>query len=233
LENGLISKTNSELQQKVNYMLDNLNVKFISEKSFTFFTVDNYLVDYKLIIENMGTYWHCDHRKYEKIIYENHVDRIKRDKSKHSYLKNNEDIEILYLWEEDVNNNIELCKRLIELYLKNNGVLDTYHSFNYILKNDILLPKDIIIYPYMDWEIFELNKIIDITIKEKRSRKQIDKWTIFSCDYCGEEKEQLASRYNKSNNHFCSYNCHNLFSKKNNKILPQNLLLTNKSSLND
>ena len=67
-----------------------------------------------------------------------------KDKRKHSYIKNNYNIEVLYLWETDVNENIELCKKLIELYIRNNGKLKNYHSFNYVLNdnNEIEIIKE-------------------------------------------------------------------------------------------
>ena len=58
-----------------------------------------------------------------------------KDKRKHTFIKNKYGIEVLYLWETDVNENLELCKELIKLYIKNNGILENYHSFNYVLNN--------------------------------------------------------------------------------------------------
>ncbi|HCL4447348.1 TPA: hypothetical protein N2D16_002954, partial [Clostridium botulinum] len=71
LENGLVSNTNSGCQIKINNLLDNLNLRYINEKGFKYYSTDNYLIDYNLIIEVMGTYWHCDIRKYNEIIYKN------------------------------------------------------------------------------------------------------------------------------------------------------------------
>jgi hypothetical protein len=172
LTDNLISKTNSGIQIIINNVLDNLNIDYKNEKNFKYFSVDNYLIDYNLCIENMGTYWHCDHRKYKKIIYENHIDRIKRDKSKRTYIINNYNINLLYLWETDINNNLLLCEKLIKLYISNNGVLNNYQSFNYKIINDELILVDNIEKPFMDYDISDLNKIIDIKIKEKISKKQ-------------------------------------------------------------
>ena len=46
--------------------------------------------------------------------------------------------------EKDINENFELCKKLIELYIKNNGKLENYHSFNYELNdnNELELIKE-------------------------------------------------------------------------------------------
>ena len=46
-------------------------------------------------------------------------------------LKKEYGIEILYLWEHDLMNNVDKCFRLVMEYIDNNGVLQNYHSFNY------------------------------------------------------------------------------------------------------
>jgi len=218
LEEGLISKSNTGCQTAVNNLLNSIDIKYINEKGFKYFAVDNYLSDYNLIIEVMGTYWHCDHRKYKTILYEHQVDRIKRDKAKHTYIKNNYDINILYLWENDILNNPNLCLNLINLYIDKKGVLYNYHSFNYIYNNNLLVINKNIDIPYMNWDIKELNKIINISIKEKMSKKQLDKWIAFNCEWCGKEKEQLISHYNKSNTHCCSCKCACELKKSKNSI---------------
>ena len=88
----------------------------------------------------MGDYWHATPLKYNiNNLTKQQKKSIKQDKSKHTYVKKYEDIEILYLWETDINKNIDLCWSLIDKYINNNGVLDNYHSFNYHLedKNDL------------------------------------------------------------------------------------------------
>jgi endogenous inhibitor of DNA gyrase (YacG/DUF329 family) len=119
LENGFVSSTMTEPQIIINELLNSLNIKYQNEKGFTYYTVDNYLLEHNLIIEVMGTYWHCDYRFYPNINYEMQVKRIKIDKAKHTYIKGNYNIEILYLWEYDIKNNINLCKELILNYIFN------------------------------------------------------------------------------------------------------------------
>ena len=46
---------------------------------------------------------------------------------------------MLYLWENDILKNLDLCYALIELYIKNDGNLINYHSFNYSLYNNNLV----------------------------------------------------------------------------------------------
>jgi hypothetical protein len=213
LEKGLIKTTRSNIQLSVDKMLDFLNVKYINEKSLCFYNVDNYLLESNLVIENMGTFWHCDNRFYSNINYDIQINRIRLDKSKHNTIKNSHNIEILYLWEYDIINNPQLCMELIKTYIENNGALSNYHSFNYsLINNNIVLNKEMI-YPYMSWDINELNKIVDITLKEKLNRKQVEKWIRFECEYCKTERDELLSHYNKQKHHFCSSKCASEFHK--------------------
>ena len=143
--------------------LNNNNITFLSNYRMSYYEIDCYLQDKNLGIEIMGKYWHCDSRVYDKI---NNIQlkNIFRDKRKNTYIKNNKNFDILYLWEDDINNNITLCVELIKLYIKNNGKLKNYHSSNYhIDKNGkIRLNKNKVI-PYMD-----LNQI---TLKSKLKTK--------------------------------------------------------------
>lgn len=215
LSDNKISKTHSGIQIIVNNMLNKCNILYENEKPFLYFSVDNYLIDSNLVIENMGTYWHCDHRKYDEIVYESQVNRIKKDKAKRTFIRNNFGIEPLYLWEYDINNNAFICEELIKLYAISNGVLANYHSFNYEFIEGKISIKASLEIPFMDFEIEDLNKIIDIKIKQKTSKKQIHKWIIYSCDFCGKEKEELISHYNQKERHFCNQECFHEYRKNN------------------
>jgi len=212
-EIGIVSKP----QIIINDILSDLGINFINEKSYKSITVDNYLIDFNLIIEVMGTYWHCDNRKYKEINYPNQVRRIKMDKTKHTFIKSSENIEILYIWEKDINSDIDLCKNLILKYINNNGDLENYHSINYSYTNNIVYLNEEIIIPYMDWNIVELNKIVDIKTKERMSGKQLNKWITFNCEVCGKEKEELISHYNKKKHHCCSRKCASIFRRGKNR----------------
>lgn len=205
-------KTMTSPQVVVNNLLDQMCVDYVNEYNCKYVSIDSYLIDYNLMIEVMGTYWHTDHRFYDEINYQMQVDRIKNDKIKNKYIKNNHAIDILYLWEFDCNN-VELIRQLINLYIKNKGVLENYHSFNYFINEDgVITLNNQFKTPYMEYEIEKLKDIINYKTKPRNS-KQLDKWITFNCDNCGEEKEQLISRFNKSKNHFCSQKCKNEFKK--------------------
>lgn len=209
LSDGIFNHTDTGIQVIINKLLDNAKINYINEYNCKYVSIDNYLNKYNLMIECMGQYWHTDNRKYKKINYVMQRKRITKDKAKHTYIKNNYNIEILYLWEKDIIDNIELCKQLVLLYVKNKGNLENYHSFNYYLdKNNIIqLNTNKIIVPYMNWDVNKLNKIVDLSVKEKLSRKQEDKWIIYNCEYCGKKCEELISHHNKNKTHCCSNEC--------------------------
>lgn len=150
LENKQLD-TNTKPQKIINSVLNDMGVSYINEKGFKYYAVDNYLNDSNLIIEVMGDFWHCNPTKYSSSNkYDIHKKRIPRDKAKHTYFKNNYNIEILYLWEYDIYNNLDICKALIDKYINNNGILQNYNSFNYHLENGNLVLNNNIIIPYQD-----------------------------------------------------------------------------------
>ena len=142
-------KVSTTPQQKVLKILQDNDINFEIEKNCKYYSLDIYLKEKNLGIEIMGTYWHCDSRKYKQIKYPSQKKRITMDKRKRTYIKNKYNIPILYIWEEDTKN-IELCEELILYFIKQQGNLPNYHSFNYQLKkNKINLNSEIII-PYME-----------------------------------------------------------------------------------
>lgn len=140
--------TNTKPQIIINNLLDNMNIAYKNEEVFKYYAVDNYLYDKNLIIEVMGDFWHSNPTKYNlDNINKIQKQRIPKDKTKHTYINKYYNIEILYLWENDIYKNIELCENLISKYIENNGILDNYHSFNYTMQNNELILNDNIIYP--------------------------------------------------------------------------------------
>lgn len=131
LEEGAFSHTETKPQKIINCLLDSMGIEYINEKKFDYYAVDNYLTQFNLIIEVMGDFWHCNPIKYSQPNYKNQRDSIRRDAAKRNYLKDKYGINVLYLWESDIYNNLTLCQKLIDLYINNCGVLDNYNSFNY------------------------------------------------------------------------------------------------------
>lgn len=131
-----------------NLLVDN-NIQCENEYRLKYHSIDIYLKEYNLMIEIMGDYWHGIPLKYKyDDLNKQQLKSIKQDKSKHTYVKKYCNVEILYLWERDINQNIELCWNLIQAYISNNGILDNYNSYNYTLIDNHLIIKEQITQPY-------------------------------------------------------------------------------------
>lgn len=152
----------TKIQVAVNSILDYLCVEYKREKSYIYYSVDNYLPEYNLIVEVMGDYWHVNPLVYDGVnaINQTQCSDINRDKSKKTFIKKYYNIDILYLWETDINKNPQLCQLLIEHYIKNHGNISNYHSFNYHIENgDLCINTDILL-PYFETdEIYNNIKI--------------------------------------------------------------------------
>lgn len=147
--NGVLNRQ-TKPQILVNSILSKNNINFTNEKTFKYYSVDNFLNKHKLIIEVMGDYFHANPNIYDNINALNDMQRkdIVRDKRKRTYIAKYYDIKILYVWEQDLKINQELCERLILKYIDNKGILDDYNSFNYHMKNHNILLNNNIINPY-------------------------------------------------------------------------------------
>lgn len=142
-------------QIMVNELLTKMNIRYENEYTCKYYSIDNFLQDYNLMIEVMGDFWHSNPIKYssKKVLRDMQRKSLRKDKAKNTYVHNYYDTQILYLWEHDIYNNIDLCEKLIELYINTDGILENYHSFNYHLENDGLIKlNDKIIYPYFELE---------------------------------------------------------------------------------
>lgn len=147
----------------INNILDKENIIYNNEESFIYYSADNYLIEYDLVIEVMGDYWHSNPLKYKKL---NDLQKknIRRDKAKHTFLLDYYGINILYLWEKDILENPELCALLIKLYIINNGILKDYHSFNYCVENGKLILQNKLVKPYQSMDIEEVKEYMKIAI---------------------------------------------------------------------
>lgn len=140
-EKGLINRQ-TKPQRLVNQMLDELNISYINEKSFKYYAIDNYLSDTGLLIEVMGDYFHANPCKYEEQnLNQMQHKNVIRDKRKKTYIKKYYGVNVLYLWESDINNDYNKCKQLIQYYVDNQGKISNYQSFNY--NDDLSLVQNI------------------------------------------------------------------------------------------
>lgn len=137
LQSNAYSATNSKPQVILDSILERNEIRFEREYLTKYYAIDNYLPDSGLMIEVMGDYWHCNPTIYSYPINDTQKSRIARDKAKHTYIKNQYDVETLYVWEHDLYYNEDICEKLILDYIRNDGILPNYHSFNYV-KNDKL-----------------------------------------------------------------------------------------------
>lgn len=151
LKSGKMNNVNTKPQKIIDILLNNMNIKYEREYDITYYSVDNYLVFYNLMIEVNGDYWHGNPNKFKDSLTKQQYRRIAKDKAKHTYIKNNFGIEVLYLWENDICKNVELCEKLIDLYIKTNGKLINYHSLNYYIDNNSnLCLRENLVIPYQD-----------------------------------------------------------------------------------
>ena len=134
---------------KICDILCEMNLKFEIEYSINGFLLDVYISD-DIMIEIMGKYWHCDIRNYNEPKNEKQIKNIDKDKRKKESVFNKTGGYILYLWEDDINMRPDLCKKLIEKYVRSNGKLKNYHSMNYFLNNNLLKLNDNVLVPFFE-----------------------------------------------------------------------------------
>ena len=142
-ENGIVTAKYSSQHEKINKLLDSMRIPYLNEVAMGKYFLDIELVGTNKAIEIMGAYWHGEVRRYPEIqmLAERQSNCVEKDKRKLN--KANElGIEILYLWEYDIDNDLDLCKKLINAFI--NDELDNKHSSHYILENyDILKENNI------------------------------------------------------------------------------------------
>lgn len=148
-DDGIFSKKITIPHKLINGVLDYKKIKYINEHKVAFYSMDIFLNEYNLYIEIMGDYFHANPCFYNfDELNSIQLKDKKQDKSKHTYFKNNKQIEILYLWEHDIKNNIDICKELICKYINSDGILESYNSFNYYMDDGFLKLKKEIKIPY-------------------------------------------------------------------------------------
>ena len=156
IANGELPQTMTKPHQKIVDLLQEHNEKVENEHLVKYHSIDIYLPEHNLMIEIMGDYWHANPLKYNiEHLTKQQKKSIKQDRSKHSYVKKYEGIEILYLWEQDIKSDIDLCWLLIQEYIDKGGVLSNYHSFNYHVDIETLSMNDILIKPIQDYQQME------------------------------------------------------------------------------
>ena len=103
----------------VNNILDKLHINYRIEELVKYYKIDTYLIDFNLGIEINGDFWHCSPIRYkDNICYERQLKGISRDKAKNTYVEKKYGYKILYLWESDIDKQLDVCEKLILEYIK-------------------------------------------------------------------------------------------------------------------
>lgn len=149
IASGKMPQTMTKPHKIIYEMLISKGMECENEYPLRYHSIDIYIKQYNLMIEIMGDYWHGIPLKYTyESLNKQQLKSVKQDKSKHTYTRKYHNIEILYLWERDIKNNLELCWMLIQEYINKNGILEDYNSYNYDIENQNLQLKEERILPY-------------------------------------------------------------------------------------
>lgn len=138
LKKGKYPNTFTQQHKKVNTFLKDLRITYQNEKRFERYSIDIFLDKYNLCIEIMGKYWHQDCRHFPlKSNYISQKGVIFKDAKKRKKIEKENNTKILYLWEDEINNNEKLCKALILRFIKNPYKLKSYQSSSYTYNNKL------------------------------------------------------------------------------------------------
>jgi G:T-mismatch repair DNA endonuclease (very short patch repair protein) len=145
-----MNKTMTNPHRIICDLLNKSNIYYDTEYPLDRYLLDIFLSQNNLGIEIMGTFWHCDIRFFDSNIDNKYqLNSFKRDNKKNKISKE-KNISILYLWEYDIENEIDICEKLIYRFIENNGMLDNYHSMNYRIQNMDLKLNEHILVPYFE-----------------------------------------------------------------------------------
>lgn len=106
----------SRKSQTIAVVLDTLNIRYQTEKNINSKFVDYYLVDFNIVIEYFGDYWHVNPKVYESNFYISQLkmraaDVWKKDKERLDIIKQNID-SIIVIWESSEFNDSILEKAI-------------------------------------------------------------------------------------------------------------------------
>jgi G:T-mismatch repair DNA endonuclease (very short patch repair protein) len=115
-KNGLFPKTKTVPHNLFKKILDEFDLKYEEEFEYGIFIYDFLLVDYNILIEINGDYFHCNPKtKYKIPKYEVQIKNVKRDGKKKNFVLKEKKYKLKYFWELDFNKNI----KKIEKWIKN------------------------------------------------------------------------------------------------------------------
>ena len=112
LKQGKVKR--SQLEYKFETLLDLLEIKYTH--SFYIPSIkkiyDFYLLDYNILIEIDGDFWHCNPIKFPTPTCKTQEINIINDEFKNNWAQEN-GYKLLRFWEDDINNNIKLVKQIL------------------------------------------------------------------------------------------------------------------------
>lgn len=148
---GKFSKRDTKPQLFVNDILDDMGITYRREYAIEQFSIDNYLIDFNLAIEVMGDFWHANPFAFAEPKFAQQKKAIGRDYQKRKVVARICGNPPLYLWENDINHRQQLIRLLIAFYVKKNGNIPNYNSFNYHLdESGVLQLNKTIILPHQE-----------------------------------------------------------------------------------
>ncbi|MEC5270567.1 DUF559 domain-containing protein [Caldifermentibacillus hisashii] len=112
-ENGVFRKTS--IESKVEELLQEMNLKYKYSFILQKHQFDFLLIDYNILIECDGDYWHVNPKFYPKPKGWQ-IKRIEIDKEKNRIAKNN-GYTILRFWEDEINNNLGYVHQIISSHV--------------------------------------------------------------------------------------------------------------------
>lgn len=108
----------TKIEIKVANYLKSKNIKYLSNHKINNFYVDFYLIDYNIVIECDGDFWHSNPLFYKnKVLTKVQKKNIDRDLRKNNMLESN-NIQYLRFWENDIHKNFLDVTNKIDSILK-------------------------------------------------------------------------------------------------------------------
>lgn len=109
------TKTNTKPERKLKEILQNNSINFKQSYKYEGYYFDFYLIDYNILIEVDGNYWHGKGLEWEKL---NHTQKLSRtnDNKKSSICLEKQQI-LIRFWEDEIDENLVIS--IIQKYEKN------------------------------------------------------------------------------------------------------------------
>lgn len=117
-------KGTSNLEKSFAEILTEQNIKFEQHFVFKNREFDFLLIDYDILIETHGCFYHCckQHNPEQKYPFQRR--NLKNDQNKVNLVKFDKTYKLLVIWEHELNNIDELIKKLNEFTNKHKKVIE-------------------------------------------------------------------------------------------------------------